>query len=116
MKRVFATFLASVSFSLGAAEFDQVYEGLYSWGPEVHSFTPCGDETSYWVSFDWAGAEMHEHYKQYFDNPYQPMFIEFRGHILDEKVDGFAEEYDGLIRVSDVHRFTFDIPGRCNGS
>ena len=30
------------------------------------------------------------------------LYIEFRGLILNEVRDGFAEQYDGLIRVSEI--------------
>jgi hypothetical protein len=41
------------------------------------------------------------------------MYIEFRGHILDEKVDGFAANYDGLIHVSEVCEYSFGVSSGC---
>ena len=42
-----------------------------------------------------------------------PMYIEFRGQTLNEKVDGFALDYSGLIRISEVFQYTFNIPESC---
>ena len=41
------------------------------------------------------------------------MYIEFHGHLLNEKVDGFALNYDGLIRISEVREYSFAIPAAC---
>lgn len=94
-------------------ELDQVYEGMYHWGAEVNSFTACNSKSSYWVSYNWAGIEMNNFYKKNNETPYQPMYIKFRGHLLNEKVDGFALDYDGLIRISEVQEYSFDIPASC---
>lgn len=96
-----------------AANHERYYRGTYLWGPEVHGFKPCNDEKDYWVSFDWAGNEMHEYYIKADKEPYQPMYIEFRGQVLNEAVGGFAEEYTGLIRISEVSKYTFEVPAQC---
>ena len=113
MKRILLVTMLTFSASVGAANFDQTYEGKYSWGPEVESFTLCNSETSYWVSFAWAGIEMHEFYKKRRIEPYQFMYLKFRGHLLDEAVQGFAESYDGFIRISEVKEFSFELPTKC---
>ncbi|MEA3522146.1 MAG: hypothetical protein U9R50_04160, partial [Campylobacterota bacterium] len=94
-------------------EHDKIYEGIYSWGHEVHSFTPCNSKTSYWVGYHFAGHQMNKFYKENHKKPYQSMYIKFRGHTLNEKVDGFAEQYDGLIHISEVKNYSFDIPRSC---
>ncbi len=102
-----------ISASIFAADYDKSYVGKYSWGPETHSFTVCNSKTTYWVSFDWAGVEMHEFYKKNQSKPYQFMYLRFRGHLLDEIVDGFAADYDGLIRISEIKEYSFVIPDSC---
>lgn len=99
--------------SCNGSDFDQIYAGKYVWGAEINSFAPCNSALSYWASYNWAGMEMHEFYKANSKSPYQPMYIEFRGHLLDEVVDGFALDYDGLIRISEVKVFSFDLPASC---
>lgn len=113
MKKIALILTLLFSQVVYAADFDQIYIGKYSWGPEVDSFTPCNSKTSYWVSYSWAGIEMHEFYKKNRQEPYQFMYLKFRGHLLDEVVDGFAEQYDGFVRISEVKEFTFELPETC---
>ena len=101
------------SFSVHAVQHETIYKGLYTLGHEVHTFQPCKEKEIFWVSFNWAGIEMQRYYKQSQVLPYQPMYVEFRGQILEELVGGFAQEYDGLIRLSDVKTFSFKIPDHC---
>ena len=114
MKILITLFLALCTSFLYAANHENIYKGIYSWGPEVHSFRPCHETTDYWVSFNWAGIKMHSFYKSEKNGPYQPMYVEFRGQILNEIVDGFAKQYHGLIRISEVRTYTFMIPAQCN--
>jgi len=107
--------IAVIAFSAfsSSADYDKIYEGKYYWGPEVNSFTLCGGKPSYWVSFNWAGIDMQEHYKKNRTKPYQGMYLKFRGHLLDEVVDGFADDYDGLIHISEVKEYSFELPETC---
>ena len=79
MKKLISIILIAFVMNTAAGEIDIVFKGNYVWGPEVHSFKPCNEDNDYWVSFDWAGIEMHEHYKDTEKEPYKPMYIEFRG-------------------------------------
>ena len=94
---------------------DKIYRGKYIWGNEVHSFMPCNfnNDLAYWVSGDFPIIEMLNFYKKNFKKAYQPLYVEFRGHFLNEEVDGFATDYDGVIRISEVYFFSFDIPSTC---
>ena len=114
-KRALHTLLLTMMLAptLNAAEHEHTYRGHYIWGPEVHSFQPCGEQRDYWVSFDWAGRDMQRFYKSADKTPYQPMYIEFRGQILNEVTDGFAKDYAGLIRISEVQAFTLELPDTC---
>lgn len=113
MKKLFIVILTFLFASCTHSPQEQVYIGKYIWGAEVNSFTPCNSPSSYWASYNWAGMEMQSFYKKNSKTPYQPMYIEFRGHLLNEKVDGFALNYDGLIRISEVLKYSFDIPTAC---
>ena len=107
--------LISLMFSTVACahDIDKTYIGKYTWGLEVESFTPCNSDISYWVSYNWAGSDMHKFYKENNKEPYQSLYIEFRGHLLNEKVDGFAVDYDGLIHISEVKQYSFELPKSC---
>ena len=97
-----------------AAEYDNKYKGLYYWGPEVHSFQPCNVKKKYWVSASsWVVGPAIEFVKTNTNKAYQPIYIEFRGHLLDEVLDGFATNTDGLIRISEIYLIKSKIPDEC---
>ncbi len=113
MKQFIIISLTCFSFIVSASNHEKLYSGTYFWGSEVHSFKSCNKNEVYWVSFDWAGNKMHEFYKKHSTKPYQAMYIEFRGQELNEVLDGFAIDYSGLLRISEVKKFTFDVPKQC---
>ncbi len=97
-----------------AASCDRVYVGLYRWGAEVNTFQPCGSKHTYWVSASyWILSPLKRYLHKSTSEPYQPVYIEMRGHLLDEKTDGFASQYDGLIRISEVISKNVVIPAGC---
>src|SRR5690554_8095147 len=85
MKKLSLLLMLGLLISCAEQDIDQIYQGRYHWGPEVNSFTPCNSENSYWVSYNWAGMEMSNYYKENATAAYQPMYLEFRGHLLNEK-------------------------------
>jgi hypothetical protein len=102
---------ASVSY---AAEYDKIYSGKYTWGHEVETFKPCNVKETYWVSgSSWVKAPLVDFYTDNTDKPYEPIYIKFRGHLLDEEVDGFASRYNGLIRISEVKEKSLKVPTEC---
>lgn len=104
----------SVSATVASAEYDQTYKGLFVWGPEVHTFRPCGQKAAYWVSASsWVIGPAIDYYRLQYSKPYAPIYIEFRGHLLDEILDGFAKDYSGLIRVSQVLLLDENVPRGC---
>lgn len=113
MNKIIAIIFALIPAIGYGSQHEKNYTGLYAYGPEVHSFKPCTVKKYYWVSFDWAGIEMHEYYKNFKKEPYQVMYVEFRGQILNEVIDGFALESAGLIRISEVTQYSFEVPAEC---
>lgn len=96
------------------ADYDSEYQGIYHWGAEVNTFSPCDSEMTYWVSgSSWVLKPLYNFVKDETKSPYEPVYIEFRGHLLDEKLDGFATEYDGLIRISELRLKSLKIPQQC---
>ena len=94
---------------------DMVFKGLYTWGAEVNVFQPCGSTDVFWVSASsWVQRPLIDYLKKSIAAPYQSIYIEFRGALLDEVRDGFAEQYDGLIRVSEITHKSRDIPVECS--
>ena len=106
----------AIMFTVDAkgAEYDNEYQGIYYWGAEVNTFSPCDLEKTFWVSgSSWLLRPLYDYVKEETKSPYQPVYIEFRGHLLDEKLDGFASDYDGLIRISELRLKSVNIPQRC---
>lgn len=97
-----------------AANCDRFYVGLYYWGAEVNTFQPCGSKHTYWVSASsWVLSPLKQYLQTNASEPYRAVYIEMRGHLLDEKTDGFASQYDGLIRISEVISKDVEIPPGC---
>ena len=93
---------------------DRDYKGIYYWGHEVNAFQPCGSEETYWVSASsWMLSPLKAYIESNTSQPYQPVYVEFRGHLLNEEVDGFAKNYDGLMRISEINAKRIDIPAEC---
>ncbi len=114
MRRTAAAIAVAVSMAASGSDCDEVFAGRYYWGAEVNAFRPCGQAVSYWVSASsWVQAPLIELAETRSSQPYQPVFVKFRGHLLDEVRDGFAEDYDGLVRISEVLEMSAALPAEC---
>lgn len=109
--------LSACMRSLSAADCDSIHRGLYTYGAEVDAFRPCGSEKEYWVNVTpWVREPLAGFLKERkATEPYQPVYIEFRGHILNDKRDGFAAQYDGLIHISEVLVISEPSDKQCRG-
>lgn len=102
-------------YAAGVAAHDEEYRGLFFWGPEIKDFAPCGSEKVYAVSGSyWALNSLYDDANDRDNSPYKAVYIEFRGHLLDEVLDGFAIDLDGLIRISEIKSYKFKIPSECD--
>ena len=114
MKKLLFVFIFCLPLIAFGAEYDEIYKGKYTWGHEVDVFRPCNSKKAYWVSASsWIQGPLLDFYKSKVTKPYQPIYIEFRGHMLDEEVEGFATDYDGFIRFSEIKKNTLEIPNEC---
>jgi hypothetical protein len=101
--------------AIEANDCEMVFKGLYTWGAEVNVFQPCGSKDVFWVSASsWVQGPLIEYVQKSIATPYQSIYIEFRGVLLNEVRGGFAEQYDGLIRVSEINHKSRDIPVECS--
>ena len=97
-----------------AAQPGQIYSGIFVWGAEVRTFAPCGQKVRYWVSGPGSvTAPLLEFYRKNTTQPYGRIYITLRGQLLDEERDGFAADYDGLLKVSQVLGMSKDAPREC---
>ena len=105
-----------VLYSSAALAHDSEFRGTYVWGAEVDIFSPCNSQLVYWTSYNWAGVPLREFYEANTSEPYQKIYIKFRGQILNEDVDGFASNYDGLIHISEIYEIKIDLPNDCKAN
>jgi copper homeostasis protein (lipoprotein) len=58
----------------------KIIKGLYSYGPEIKSFTDCEEGREYWVADSAKTLELA--YSNFnFEKPYEPVYIEIEGHV-----------------------------------
>lgn len=94
-----------------------VLRGHYYWGHEVESFSPCGSKQSFWVVGDAAllkpiRAKAVE-LSQAKGKPYQPVYVEVSGVSEGKANDGFAADYDGVVRFTAVRTINSSSPSGC---
>lgn len=80
-----------------------VQRGHYTWGHEVNTIQRCDTNEIYWVRCERLLADrLRTFVEKHTDHPYTAVYVEFRGHLLDEKPDGFAADYDGIFYLEKV--------------
>jgi len=92
----------------------RVVKGLYSFGPEIRSFTDCDEAREYWV-VDSANTLELAYSNMNFEKPYEPVYIEVECRI--EKSDSLTvtADYDSTMVVTKLLKITKEIPdGPCN--
>lgn len=109
-----ASCLLAILLLAACSKAEQVHRGVYVWGHEVRVFQPCDSKKSFWISTsEWVQEPLLNYYRAHTSQPYQMIYIEFRGMELDEPLDGFARDHDGLIRISEVLGQSMTVPEEC---
>ena len=92
----------------------RVVKGLYSFGPEVHSFTDCEEGREYWVADSAKTLELAYSNLQ-FEKPYEPVYIEVECHFIKSDSLKISADYDSTMVVTKLIKLTKEIPdGPCN--
>ncbi|SBT61797.1 Predicted membrane protein [Plesiomonas shigelloides] len=117
IKRILAAVTLALSASCSyAAEEPITVQGMYVWGEGVETFQPCNDPSVFWLNGDEASlqplrqlaAEVMKKKHQ----PYQPIYVVLQ--VTEDVPQGeFAEDYDGVYRLSKVESFSAQIPKGC---
>lgn len=86
---------------------ERVYEGIYTWGAEVETFSPCGTGKEWWVRTDDAlSHQLSSAHGNLTSEPYEGIYVRVTGFYAgpaDEDTDGsFAIQYEGLFRITRV--------------
>ena len=93
---------------------ERTVKGLYSYGPEIKSFTDCDEGREYWVADSAKTLELA--YTNFnFEKPYEPVYIEVECHIIKSDSLIVSADFDSTMVVTKVLKITKEIPeGPCN--
>ena len=113
--------VASLAFAACSSNVDDtnnsdivVIKGLYSYGPEVRSFTDCVESREYWVTDSAQTLEL-AYNELNFEKPYLPVYIEVEGHIIKSDSLTVNANFDSTLVVTKLIKITKEIPdGACN--
>lgn len=89
-------------------------KGLYSYGPEIKSFTDCEDGNEYWVADSSKSLELAYNNLD-FEKPYEPVYVEVECHAIKSDSLNMSADYDSTLVVTKLLKITKEIPdGPCN--
>lgn len=97
-----------------AAKTTRIIKGLYSYGPEIKSFTDCDEGKEYWVADSAKTLELA--YSNFnFEKPYEPVYIEAECHLIKSDSLIVSADFDSTMVVTKLLKITKEIPdGPCN--
>lgn len=107
MTRASVAILAIALLEIGCASNVRRVSGVYTWGHEVETFSPCGGEKAWWVVADEQLLTLlRSEHQRLTSEPYQGIYVEVSGTFLDTPQDegGFAAQYEGLFEISSITR------------
>ncbi|WP_406824491.1 hypothetical protein [Pedobacter sp. KACC 23697] len=88
-------------------------KGLYSFGPEVKSFTFCEDGREYWVKDSVKNLEL-SYSNLGFEKPYEPVYVELEGYFAKSDTGIVSSDFDSTLVVMKVLKISKEIPdGPC---
>ncbi|MCX2494248.1 hypothetical protein OQX63_12245 [Pedobacter sp. PF22-3] len=88
-------------------------KGLYSFGPEVKSFTLCEDGREYWVKDSVKNLEL-SYSNLGFEKPYEPVYVELEGYFAKSDTSIVSSDFDSTLVVMKVLKISKEIPdGPC---
>jgi copper homeostasis protein (lipoprotein) len=91
-----------------------IVKGLYSYGPEIKSFTDCEEGREYWVADSAKTLEL-AYSNLNFEKPYEPVYIEVECHFEKSDSLGISADFDSTMVVTKLIKLTKEIPeGPCN--
>jgi copper homeostasis protein (lipoprotein) len=91
----------------------KLIKGLYSFGPEIKSFTDCEEGREYWVADSAKTLELA--YSNFnFEKPYEPVYIEVECHFIKSDSLIVSADFDSVMVVTKLLKITKEIPdGPC---
>lgn len=96
-----------------AVNKSRVVKGLYSFGPDMKSFTLCEDGREFWVQDSVKSLEL-SYSKLNFEKPYEPVYVELEGFFEKSKAPIVSVDFDSTLVVTKVIKISEQIPdGPC---
>lgn len=95
-----------------ANDSSKTYRGLYSFGFEVSSFKPCGDEEKWWVVYS-SESVSNALFSVKPDGGYRALYLEAKGTVTDEGQYGHLGEYKREFNITAVVKIQKEIPADC---
>lgn len=90
-----------------------IVKGLYSFGPEMRSFTLCDDGRQFWVADSAKNLEL-QYNNLGFEKPYTPVYVEVQGYFAKSDTTIIAKDFDSTLVVKKLLKISKDIPeGPC---
>lgn len=120
-KKLFIAFFATITLLYACTNEKKVDEnstptivkGLYSFGPEIKSFTDCIESKEYWVADSAKTLEL-AYSNLGFEKPYTPVYIEAECHFVKSDTSINAD-YDSTMVVTKLIKISKEIPeGPCS--
>ncbi|MGN8058597.1 hypothetical protein ACTJKN_20095 [Pedobacter sp. 22163] len=89
-------------------------KGLYSFGPEMKSFTLCEDGREFWVTDSVKNLEL-SYSNLGFEKPYEPVYVELEGYFEKSDTATVSPDFDSTLVVMKVLKISKEIPdGPCS--
>ncbi|MFA6278031.1 MAG: hypothetical protein WC622_14860 [Pedobacter sp.] len=91
-----------------------IAKGLYSFGPEIKSFTDCEERREYWVADSAKTLEL-AYSNLGFEKPYTPVYIEVECKLIKSDTTTVTGDYDSTMVVTKLLKISKQIPeGPCS--
>ena len=91
-----------------------IAKGLYSFGPEVKSFTDCEERRELWVADSAKTLEL-AYNNLGFEKPYTPVYVEVECRIVKSDTSTITGNYDSTMVVTKLLKISKQIPeGPCS--
>jgi copper homeostasis protein (lipoprotein) len=88
-------------------------KGLYTFGPEMKSFTLCEDGREFWVRDSVKTLEL-SYSNLGFEKPYEPVYVELEGYFAKSDTATVSADFDSTLVVTKVIKISKEIPdGPC---
>ena len=106
--------LLVVLTALAGCNRQPIEQGLYYYGHEVNVVCPCGSTDCYWLRGEQPLlSQLRLYVQKQTSEPYQPVFLEYRGQRLAEPGTGYAANYEGYLELREILSVSVDLPADC---